>query len=93
MSYCVICVVFYFYGYVPPVVCSVGDNKIRNEHSYTTNNWKERPVQVQHNTNRKKHALVRALCEVKNHFIVIYIVALLQSVKVLKCKLRKKRKY
>jgi hypothetical protein len=46
MSYCVVCVVLYLYGSLPPVVCSVGglmsyyntNNTIRHEPSSTTNN-------------------------------------------------------
>jgi hypothetical protein len=36
MSYCVVCVVLYLYGSLPPVVCSVGgfmNNRIRHEPS------------------------------------------------------------
>ena len=40
---------------------------------------------------QKEAPLVSALCEVKNHFYSY--MALLQSFKVLKCKLRKKIKY
>jgi hypothetical protein len=41
----------------PPILQTTGGknpykyNTIRNEPSYTTNNRRERPVQVQHNTN------------------------------------------